>query len=139
MESLKHQFTQEFHKTQIHFMNKLSPKLKSTISFTSFINIKTFCASSPTQPQIIVPVKKPRVVPTSNAQLKENWLASLSYTSPSGNTHFLNEEQDLTRKNDGSKLILGVDPDVSGAVALLKIHDSVCSAQVPIVLLFVSL
>ncbi|WJX38005.1 hypothetical protein P8452_25709 [Trifolium repens] len=120
------QLTQEIHQTQLHFMNKLSPKFKPTIDFRSF------CASSLSQtqtqnPEIIVPVRKSRVlVATSNAKLKENWLASISYSSP-GNTksHLLNED-----KIDASKWFLGIDPDVSGAVALLKIHDSVCSAQV---------
>jgi hypothetical protein len=127
MESMKMQLTQEIHQTQLHFMNKLSPKFKPTIDFRSF------CASSLSQtqtqnPEIIVPVRKSRVlVATSNAKLKENWLASISYSSP-GNTksHLLNED-----KIDASKWFLGIDPDVSGAVALLKIHDSVCSAQVP--------
>lgn len=138
MESLKMQFTPpEFYKTQLHSMNKLSPKLKPTISFTSSINIRAFCAASPTrtrtrtenpnQTKIIVPDRRRRVE-ASNAQLKENWLASLSYPFP-GNTHLLNEDEE-EQENEGSKWILGIDPDVSGAVALLKFHDSVCSAQV---------
>ncbi|XP_061341066.1 Holliday junction resolvase MOC1, chloroplastic-like [Gastrolobium bilobum] len=133
MESLH--FTQELPQTQIHFMNKLSPKLKPTISFISSIDIRAFCAASPTltqtqtqnlnQPQIIVPDRRRRVK-ASDAQLKENWLASLSYPIPE-KTHLLNEELEL---NEGSKWVLGVDPDVSGAVAILKTHGSVCSAQV---------
>lgn len=118
-------------------MNKLSPKLKPTISFTSSINFRTFCASSssPTltqnlsEPQIIVPEKKRRVK-ASETQFKENWLTSLSYPFPE-KTHLLNgEHDDHTHQNDGSKWILGIDPDVSGAVALLKTHGSVSSAQV---------
>ncbi|PNX64800.1 hypothetical protein L195_g054205 [Trifolium pratense] len=104
-------------------MNKLSPKLKPTIDFRSFI---CFSSLSQTQnPEIIVPVRKRRVVAaTSNAKLKENWLSSISYSSPGNSTHLLNQD-----KIDASKWFLGIDPDVSGAVALLKIHDSVCSAQ----------
>lgn len=136
MESLKIQFTPEFHQTQTHFMNKLSSKLKPIISFRSF------CASSLSQtqtqtqnPEIIVPVRRKRRVvssssSSSDAQLKENWLASISYSSPANSTHFLSEDQNLTPKIEGSKWFLGIDPDVSGAVALLKMHDSVCSAQV---------
>lgn len=125
MESLKMQLTPEFHQTQLHLMNKFSSKLKPTI------DIRSFCASchSHTQnlknPEIIVPVRKRRSVASSNYQLKENWLASISYSTP-GNTHLLNED-----KIDSSSWFLGIDPDVSGAVALLKIHDSVCSPQVP--------
>ena len=134
MESLKIQFTPEFHLTQTHFMNKLSSKLKPIISFRSF------CASSLSQtqnPEIIVPVRKRRVVSSSSsdAQLKDNWLASISYSSPVNSTHFLSEDQNLTPKIEGSKWFLGIDPDVSGAVALLKMHDSVCSAQVCTMLL----
>ncbi|OIW13375.1 hypothetical protein TanjilG_16484 [Lupinus angustifolius] len=145
MESL--QFAQEFHQTQFHFMNKL----KHTIPLTSSsFHIKPFSVSSsfssPTitqtkttvnNPQVIVPEKK-RKVKASDAELKHNWLASISCVSPSS-THLLNEEQHqhqhqqeiTTYKNDeGSKWILGIDPDVSGAVALLKTHDSVSSAEV---------
>ncbi|XP_058788336.1 Holliday junction resolvase MOC1, chloroplastic [Vicia villosa] len=124
MESLKMQLTPEFHQTQLHLMNKFSSKLKPTI------DIRSLCASchSHTQnlknPEIIVPVRKRRSVASSNDQLKENWLASISYSTP-GNTHLLNED-----KIDSSRWFLGIDPDVSGAVALLKIHDSVCSPQV---------
>ncbi|KAE9598242.1 hypothetical protein Lal_00003980 [Lupinus albus] len=137
MESL--QFRQEFHQTQFHFMNKF----KHTISLTSSsFHIKPFSVSSPTitqtkttlnKPQVIVPEKR-RKVKASDAELKHNWLASISCVSPS-NTHIFNEDQHqqeiTTNKNDeGSKWILGIDPDVSGAVALLKTHDSVSSAQV---------
>ncbi|KAI5411750.1 variant 4 [Lathyrus oleraceus] len=124
MESLKMQLTPEFHQTQLHFMNKFSSKLKPTI------DIRSFCASSLSQtqnlknPETIVPVRKRRSLASSNDQLKENWLASISYSTP-GNTHLLNED-----KLESSRWFLGIDPDVSGAVALLKIHDSVCSAQV---------
>jgi len=62
-------------------------------------------------------------------------LASISYSSPANSTHFLSEDQTLTPKIEGSKWFLGIDPDVSGAVALLKMHDSVCSAQVCTILL----
>nr|XP_027186118.1 Holliday junction resolvase MOC1, chloroplastic isoform X2 [Cicer arietinum] len=129
------QLTPEFHQIELHFMSKLSLKLKPTV------HIRSFCSSSlpkaqaqaqnlNPEPQIIVPVRKRRVVASSssNAQLKENWLASISYSSSPGNNnnaHLLNEH-----KIEGSKWFLGIDPDVSGAVALLKLHDSVCQAQV---------
>ncbi|XP_057433880.1 Holliday junction resolvase MOC1, chloroplastic [Lotus japonicus] len=122
MESL--QFKPEFPQNQLHFMNKLHPNLNLNLKPTtiSFIHIRAFCASSssPIQTKVRRKVKASE----SDAQLKENWLASLSYPNR------LNEEQDLTRKNDASEWILGIDPDVSGAVALLKTHDSVCSPQV---------
>ncbi|KAL2330808.1 hypothetical protein Fmac_018389 [Flemingia macrophylla] len=136
MESL--QFTPQSHQNQFHFMNKLCPKLKPAVSFSSFIHFTSFCASSPSltltqthdlsDPQIVVPGKKRRVK-APDTQFKENWLASLSYPFPE-KTHLLNGEHDPTHQNDGSKWVLGIDPDVSGAVALLKTHGSVCSAQV---------
>lgn len=141
MESLKIQFTPEFHLTQTHFMNKLSSKLKPTISFRSFCSSSLSQTQAQTQtqnPEIIVPVRRKRRVvssSSSDAQLKENWLASISYSSPANSTHFLSEDQNLTPKIEGCKWFLGIDPDVSGAVALLKMHDSVCSAQVCTMLL----
>ncbi|KAL5160073.1 Holliday junction resolvase MOC1, chloroplastic [Glycine soja] len=119
-------------------MNKRFPKLKFTISS---IHFRAFCASSSSSsttttltqtqnlsdPQIIVPGKKRRVK-ASDTQFKENWLASLSNPFPE-KTHLLNGEHEPTHQNDGSKWVLGIDPDVSGAVALLKTHGSVCSAQ----------
>lgn len=36
----------------------------------------------------------------------------------------------MARNNVGSNWVIGVDPDVSGALALLKIDESGCSAQV---------
>lgn len=137
MESL--QFTPQSYQLQFHFMNKLSPKFKPTISS---IHFRTFCDSSsspsttltqtqnPSDPQIIVPNRKRRVKASSDTQFKENWLASLSNPFPE-KTHLLNGEHEPTHQNDGSKWVLGIDPDVSGAVALLKTHGSVCSAQVP--------
>ncbi|CAJ1958835.1 unnamed protein product [Sphenostylis stenocarpa] len=85
------------------------------------------CLSNLSDPPVIVPEKKRRVK-ASDTQFKENWLASLSYPFPE-KTLLLNGEHDPTHQNDGSKWILGIDPDVSGAVALLKTHGSVCSAQ----------
>ncbi|KAK7334621.1 hypothetical protein VNO80_26381 [Phaseolus coccineus] len=130
MESL--QFTQQFHQSQFHFMNRLSTKLKPKISFRAFWVSSTHSSPSSilhqSDPPITVPEKKRRVK-ASDTPFKENWLASLSYPFPE-KTHLLNGEHDPTHQNDGSKWVLGIDPDVSGAVALLKTHGSVCSAQV---------
>ncbi|QCE05098.1 hypothetical protein DEO72_LG9g98 [Vigna unguiculata] len=62
-------------------------------------------------PPIVVPEKKRRVK-ASDTQFKENWLASLSYPFPE-KTPRLNSEHDPTQQNDGSKWVLGIDPDVS--------------------------
>ncbi|XP_052197836.1 Holliday junction resolvase MOC1, chloroplastic [Diospyros lotus] len=65
----------------------------------------------------------------SDAQLKENWLASLSCPLPDK----LNGQDVLhvCSRNSDSPWIIGIDPDVSGALALLKTDGSDgCSAQV---------
>ncbi|KAL3611445.1 hypothetical protein D5086_002465 [Populus alba] len=64
------------------------------------------------------------------AQLKQNWLDSLTFPLP-GETETTNlGGDDLTGNNAGTIWVIGIDPDVSGALALLKIDESGCSAQV---------
>ncbi|KAM5584770.1 Holliday junction resolvase MOC1, chloroplastic [Rosa sericea] len=63
----------------------------------------------------------------SDAQLKDNWLASLSCPFP----QISDGEQDSTPTNNSdSSWVFGIDPDVSGALALLKGNHSASSAQV---------
>ncbi|CAN1145170.1 Holliday junction resolvase MOC1, chloroplastic [Linum perenne] len=67
------------------------------------------------------------------ARLKENWLDSLTCPLP-----VLVEEEVLSSTDtgadsstaSGSNWIVGIDPDLSGAIALLKTEESICSAQV---------
>lgn len=77
----------------------------------------------------------------SDAQLKENWLASLSCPFPQGEgtstatataTYFGNGEPDRVT-NAGSDWVLGVDPDTSGALAILKGDDFTSPAQVIVI------
>ncbi|CAB4278299.1 unnamed protein product [Prunus armeniaca] len=65
----------------------------------------------------------------SDAQLKDNWLASLSCPFPQIRENF-DGTADSTRTNSDSSWVIGVDPDLSGALALLKGDESGCSAQV---------
>jgi len=55
--------------------------------------------------------------------MKEKWLDSLSLTS---------QDEDTTPENAESSCIIGIDPDLSGALALLKFDHlgSSSSAQV---------
>uniref|UniRef100_A0A2N9FYH2 Uncharacterized protein n=1 Tax=Fagus sylvatica TaxID=28930 RepID=A0A2N9FYH2_FAGSY len=128
------------------FMNSLSLSSKllkpPTNSFFSF-----FSTSSPLLPlfnsdhQTPPPTQKPVLstnafragaVKTSQAQvqaqLKENWLDSLTYPCP------LNANGTSTPTNaDSSDWVIGVDPDLNGALALLNFdthHSSTSSAQV---------
>ncbi|KAJ4970346.1 hypothetical protein NE237_003445 [Protea cynaroides] len=68
-------------------------------------------------------------VKVSDAQLKENWLASLSYPfSETAGQQSINGEETIS--DSDSEWVIGIDPDLSGALALLKNEKSDCSAQV---------
>ncbi|XLT93934.1 hypothetical protein HN873_015596 [Arachis hypogaea] len=73
--------------------------------------------SSQLYPSIALPIRCGKAK-ASGAQLKENWLSSLSYP--------LLSEDTQQHQSDASnfKWVLGIDPDVSGAVALLKTQHS---------------
>ncbi|GAB2277088.1 hypothetical protein Dimus_011797 [Dionaea muscipula] len=62
-------------------------------------------------------------------QLKENWLASLSCPFPRELDQPGTKEYEPSR-GIGSEWVIGVDPDVSGALALLKGDRLGCSAQI---------
>lgn len=64
----------------------------------------------------------------AHAQLKDNWLASLSCPFPLG--HDFSSNASSRDRNAASECVIGVDPDVSGAVALLRTDESISSAQV---------
>ncbi|XP_010271826.1 PREDICTED: uncharacterized protein LOC104607806 isoform X4 [Nelumbo nucifera] len=65
----------------------------------------------------------------SDDELKERWLASLScpFSEIARKPTDGGEEP---ANNSGSEWVIGIDPDVSGALALLKNDESDCSAQV---------
>ncbi|KAE8037298.1 hypothetical protein FH972_009899 [Carpinus fangiana] len=124
--------------TPAYFMNPLSSKLKPT--FSSYKLKALFCTSSLTplsseQPPILLPRKakttlsrngvRDRVVKETAAQLKENWLESLTCPFP-------HESDPLNGNgtNAASDWVLGIDPDLNGALALLKSVESGSSAQV---------
>ncbi|XP_040994757.1 Holliday junction resolvase MOC1, chloroplastic-like [Juglans microcarpa x Juglans regia] len=126
-----------------YFMNSLSSKLNPTFSY-SFKLRAFFCTSSLnseptqnllTQPPILTPTKTKaalssngvagRVVEASAAQLKENWLDSLTCPFPDNSAPL---EDNGT--NAGSDWVLGIDPDSHGALALLRTAESGSSAQV---------
>ncbi|KAJ7964966.1 Holliday junction resolvase MOC1, chloroplastic [Quillaja saponaria] len=117
-------------------MSSLSSKLKRTFAFTS-VNLKAFCTSEITsnETQILTPVKAVKRKSARardklfDVQLKGNWLASLSCSIPE-KSQLLNGEEELNHSNGGSDWVIGIDPDISGAVALLKSDESGSSAQV---------
>ncbi|KAL4590582.1 hypothetical protein LXL04_003516 [Taraxacum kok-saghyz] len=67
-------------------------------------------------------------------ELKEKWLHSLTCTPPLKETENLILEDDVSFGNgevpSASQWVIGIDPDVSGALAILKTDDLGCSAQV---------
>ncbi|XP_048235093.1 Holliday junction resolvase MOC1, chloroplastic isoform X4 [Ricinus communis] len=63
-------------------------------------------------------------------QLKENWLHSLSCPFNQTESSASKGVDSTAPSNVGSNWVIGIDPDLSGALALLKIDDSGCSAQV---------
>lgn len=110
---------------------KLKLKRPNPFWFSSYSQLRAFCTSplSPSKP-ISASGNGVRVrAKVSDAQLKDNWLASLSCPFPQTRENF-DGTADSTRTNSGSSWVIGVDPDLSGALALLKGDESGCSAQV---------
>ncbi|XP_057480806.1 Holliday junction resolvase MOC1, chloroplastic [Actinidia eriantha] len=126
----------------LYLMNSLSYKFRATI-VSSSAKFRCLCTvSSPnstTEELILTPKSRRKSVSKTNGkarskvsdtQLKENWLDSLS--SPFAGTLLRpnGEIADVGRSNSDSRWVIGVDPDVSGALALLKNDDFGCNAQV---------
>ncbi|XP_015958490.1 Holliday junction resolvase MOC1, chloroplastic isoform X1 [Arachis duranensis] len=113
MESL--QLTQDWHSTHFSFMNSLSSQLKLKLKLKP-IKVKAFSAAAAAASSS--QIRRCGKAKASDAQLKENWLSSLSYP--------LLSEDTQQHQSDASnfKWVLGIDPDVSGAVALLKTQHS---------------
>lgn len=129
---------------QHYYMNSPSSKLKQ--SFFPFKLRAFFCTSSLsplnldqaqnvlTQPPILTPGKPKntlssngvagRAVKFSDAQLKENWLDSLTCPVPD-----ISDPFNGSWTHAVSDWVLGIDPDIHGALALLKSVESGSSAQ----------
>ncbi|KAL8140164.1 hypothetical protein V2J09_006185 [Rumex salicifolius] len=68
-------------------------------------------------------------VKVSDVQLKDNWLSSLTCPFPA-RLESPGGEAESPPKSDGSDWVIGIDPDVSGALAVLRTDQLDCSAQV---------
>ncbi|KAI8525974.1 hypothetical protein RHMOL_Rhmol13G0272100 [Rhododendron molle] len=131
-----------------YLMKSISSTFRSTITLTS-LKFKCFCAlSSPnstiTEELTLIPTRKKSVpgsiknprerggvrARVSDAQLKEKWLDSLTCPCPDALLRPNSGVSDLGRSDSDSPWVIGVDPDVSGALALLKNDDLGCSPQV---------
>ncbi|CAL5428187.1 unnamed protein product [Camellia sinensis] len=125
--------------TDLHLMNSISGKFRATIGLTS-AKLRCFCASSsPNSTSTKQQLTRRKSVLTSNgkvranasdAQLKENWLHSLSCPFPENLFPLNGEVVNICQSNSDSNWVIGIDPDVSGALALLKTDHLGCSAQV---------
>ncbi|KAJ6692180.1 HOLLIDAY JUNCTION RESOLVASE MOC1 CHLOROPLASTIC-RELATED [Salix purpurea] len=118
------------------FMNPLFSKVVTKPLNPFLSTLKPFCTANSSTP---LPLKKTtltrnrvkvREKVADAAQLKQDWLDSLTFPLPDETETTSFGGDDLTRNNVGSDWVMGIDPDVSGALALLKIDESGCSAQV---------
>lgn len=131
--------TQNPHFTTLS-MNPIIAKFRVNVS-SSFTQFRYICASSLNLNHVNEPVQGPRSkeslskdrvrvkVGVSEAQFKEKWLASLSYPFPD-RADTLSSEADVPSCDLDCEWVIGIDPDLSGALALLKTDDFGCSAQV---------
>ncbi|KAK8513394.1 hypothetical protein V6N12_052583 [Hibiscus sabdariffa] len=95
-----------------HCMNSLTSKLNKPLLFSSSSRLLPFSSSSSSTTR--------NTLKLSAAPLEAGWLKSLSCCPPT---------DDPTRTNADSTWVIGIDPDLSGAMALLKTDSSGCSAQ----------
>ncbi|XP_020417697.1 uncharacterized protein LOC18778541 isoform X2 [Prunus persica] len=128
--------TQNQPMTSLSLSLSLSSKLKlkrpNPFWFSSYSQLRAFSSYSPLSPSKPISASGKGVgvrAKVSDAQLKDNWLASLSCPFPQTRENF-DGTADSTRTNSDSSWVIGVDPDLSGALALLKGDESGCSAQV---------
>ncbi|CAA7018379.1 unnamed protein product [Microthlaspi erraticum] len=97
--------------------------------YSLFSKLRPFLSHSP--PSVTAPFFRRRqslafsALPSTKAidaaLMKEKWLDSLSLPSP--------EEDEATRETPESSFIIGIDPDLSGALALLKIDHTLGSSE----------
>ncbi|KMT14627.1 hypothetical protein BVRB_4g073950 [Beta vulgaris subsp. vulgaris] len=111
--------------------SKFTPKSKTLFSTSSPSFRYFWCTTSQNSIEVIQALNRKsntstNATTTSKAKiqnLKENWLSSLSMNDINNNT--------TKEENGGLQWVIGVDPDVSGALSLLKYDHSGCiSAQV---------
>ncbi|CAK9138810.1 unnamed protein product [Ilex paraguariensis] len=123
-----------------NFMNPISCKLTPTLRIIS-TKFRLFSTSSPNLTTTQTPIREENCIKTSlsgntrvkakvlDTQLKENWLDSLTCPFPE---KLLRSDRDSNGQpsNEKSGWVMGIDPDVHGALAVLKTDCSGCSAQV---------
>lgn len=111
-----------------YYMNSLSSKFKPLLSskLLPFSSSSSF-SLTPNQhyTRRWVSARNSLKLSSDTAVLKETWLDSLSCPLPDTGAG-----EDPTPTNADSGWVIGIDPDLSGALALLKTDSSGYSAQV---------
>ncbi|GAB2246165.1 hypothetical protein Droror1_Dr00001658 [Drosera rotundifolia] len=112
---------------------KLIALLQSTRPFCSSLNLSS--AHDPNRGgiernEVGRDLGRARVKVYATAQLKENWLDSLSCPFGCDLDKMVAKGDERRSGIGGSDWVVGVDPDVSGALALLKTDQLGCSAQI---------
>lgn len=111
---------------------RLKPKTLFSSPFQSQLSCSASQQLDNSIQSIPAPNGKSSSISRANVEsLKENWLLSLSSSKSTPlEINELEAKDGTERINGGSKWVIGVDPDVSGALALLKSDNSGCTAEV---------
>ncbi|XP_010557459.1 PREDICTED: uncharacterized protein LOC104826457 [Tarenaya hassleriana] len=122
---------------QTYLMYSLSSKLRPSLSLRLSAVFSTQPPSATVAPRrrrMLSPTaalpRRSRVKAVDAALLKKNWLDSLSLPSTDLSSVCLGSDNDPTGEQSSSNWVIGVDPDSSGALALLRTDETGCSAQV---------
>ncbi|CAH1427249.1 unnamed protein product [Lactuca virosa] len=135
----------QFH--QHHHQLQISPKFMTPIfscnlrAITTTLCLRSIVSErfSTSLPKLCTPrsAKIKAISKVSADELKEKWLYSLTCPPPLKETENPIPENDVSRGNEDvptsnsrSQWVIGIDPDVSGALAVLKTDDLGYSAQV---------
>lgn len=112
-------------------MNSLS-HLRLATSYARFTTSSSSCCNRLSK-VIVASAARVRVSSSTVSVLNDSWLASLSCPLPRKEEPDSDSGEVVVGSGSGSEWIIGVDPDVSGALALLRPDQSPCgfSAEVP--------
>ncbi|XAR60278.1 hypothetical protein NMG60_11033579 [Bertholletia excelsa] len=117
-------------------MNSICARFRVASRWGSFYKARCYCAATsldltttPNTPKNLSSKGRVRAK-DSDAQLKEDWLDSLSCPFPDKLLRPNGQIVNGCHSNSESKWVIGIDPDVSGALAVLKTVDLGHSAEV---------
>ncbi|CAM9002853.1 unnamed protein product [Rhodiola kirilowii] len=114
-----------------NLMNPICANLRVRPTLRFYASARAFCVSALDIESLSAKISKKGGVKAKAADalhFKENWLASLS--CPSLEPNCSSQEDDAVSINGASNLVIGIDPDLSGALAVLRTDSAGCSAEV---------